>query len=356
MTSVAQQLDRAWRTPGSSVFYAGASRLRDATSTTRAQVDRFLDDDAATGQQRFGPRRAHARPDRRYIRSTLLNVVEVDTFFLQRYRGPFHYLLVVIEQTSGLLAIAPMKRRNALALSQAFGRILDNNKYFRRLRIAKCLSDDGTEFKGVFRLECAKRRILKLVTSPQDTTKASLCERAIGTLRTGAARAFNDPSARWKGNVVGMFRGLVERVNQSSSRAMPSNLTPSDLVLPPGERTRANASLASCAANITAVAEHRRIEAMDADAPTLLRTWNTMPRFAVGDRVRVTLRQLTESGLRGRLEISRKQGDQQFSTRVYTIVAILPTSPLPSYKLRVEDDDDDEPLPGSFAESALVAA
>ena len=151
-------------------------------------------------------------------------------------------------------------------------------------------------------------------------------------------------------NVLGKIQQIVFTHNNTvQTKALPS-IAPSDLFLPPAERTRANATQRTSRSLIGATVLHRRRSRLQRDSKII---WHGLrPKFHKGDRVRIDQRRIVA----GKDQFA-KISDRTFTEQVYTVTEVHSVGPLHAYSLSaLLVDGSTLSLPGTFDEPSLRKA
>jgi len=235
----------------------------------------------------------------------------------------YKYLLCVIDVLSRYAWIEPVKDKTPGEASRAFKKILDS----MRRTPHRIYSDDGSEWKGVFKQMLYKRDIQHIVLI-NPSTHAAMCERFIQTIKGRIWKAFYAQKSR---RYVDFLQNIVQSYNNAYHRTIgcaPASVTEND-VKALKERLYGNTPTTKLwkplyPSTVKGAAKPKR-----------------QPfRFAVGDKVRVASKK----------RVFSKKYWGTFDEEIFNIATRLPRKP-PVYTIT---DYHSEPVKGVYYESELV--
>ena len=235
--------------PGS---LGGVERFRKEASLSRKEAEQVLqhvDEYTVTKESKKRFRR------NKIIVTNLQQQFQIDLADMSKYateNNHVKFLLFAIDCFSRKLSVQPIKKKTPDCVVKAMRQV------FRELGPCdKIQVDKGTEFKGSFKSEMAKRHI-HLFTSENDDIKCSMVERVIRTIKNRIWRLFRH---RKSTKYVDKLKDIVAAYN--NSRHNSHGLTPSD------------------------VNQGNSLEVFEALYREQLKP--RKPKFAVGDRVRIRI-------------------------------------------------------------------
>ena len=346
---------QAYTQPSSAGYYQSAHGLFSALR------DRFGDEITFKQVQEFLARQKshtlHTRQAARNVTSgstarrqivSSVGSLEIDVAYLRRYAGarPNHYLLVVVDKFSKYIWTAPLRTLTAASCKRAFKRILTSDSVAIGIRpfIRAVTVDQGPEFKNVFRAYVVGELELKqYFTHRGSRNKCPSVERSIGIIKLALGRAMESS----RNNVVSKINAIVHATNNGThSRTRPPHISASDLLIPPERRSRPNAPSDTCYQLAEQVIIHQAREFERKNTKNIVRGARGA-LYRIGDQVRITTPKRSNK--------FGKISDRSWSNELYSIIATIPTTPLPSYKLAlVTPDSVHIPLTaGSFSEANL---
>ncbi|KAH7701569.1 hypothetical protein AAVH_31295 [Aphelenchoides avenae] len=217
------------------------------------------------------------------------------------------YILVCVDVLSRKMYAEPARRKDYTQMRPAFDAIFER----ARTRPWKLYTDNGGEFVSAqMRAYFRKKDVIQLTASPVRALHATMAERSIRTIKERLYKYFSENNTvRW----LDALQDIIEAINNSVSR--PTGMTPNEV-------TEANA-----------VPLHRRL--YGAPEPR-----ERLPKFAVGDTVRVQKHKLTFA-----------KGLATFTDKIFYVTDVLAHRHPPVYRLK---DGRDRPLQGLFYERELV--
>lgn len=279
--------------------YGSVKNLAKASNLSKKKVREFLHSNNAYTQYHI----AYRNFPRLYVVAKSVNEIWCMDLAMMDKLAPQNsnvkYLLVCVDILSRFVRVQPMKDKTALSTKNAFVRMIEKGDSPK-----KVWTDDGSEFKGVFKSLCTTLGIVAYHT--YSTKKAAYAERAIRSLK----------------NI--MYRYLEEN---SSFKYLPKLQSFVKIM-----NTRENRSIKMAPANVTNRDALRIINSRVPEKYTA--------SFRVGDYVRAAKKD----------EVFRKGYKPQFTREIYQIKAIVTTNPV-TYQLT---DKHKRPLPGKYYEKQLI--
>lgn len=206
--------------------------------------------------------------------------------------------------------------------------------------VCREVCEETLHIVGVFDVFLKKQKIEHVFTNRANLNKAAFAELAIKHIKAILGRSLAENRA----NVMGKVLSAVYSMNNTiHSQTRPLGVSPSDLLTPPNKRTRPNAPLDTCKSLIDATILHYRRYQNNRNQNAIVN--GQRQKFRVGNRVRIAI----ENGNR-----FAKISDPQWSSDSYSVVEVVPTFPLLSYRLAFTTPDRVRvSLPGSFSEIKL---
>uniref|UniRef100_A0A914GQX0 Integrase catalytic domain-containing protein n=1 Tax=Globodera rostochiensis TaxID=31243 RepID=A0A914GQX0_GLORO len=217
MEIYAQRLNQLYNDPNkSSAAFAGIDALwREARKTmpkiTRAQVQKWLEHHRTYTLHR--PRRVHFRRSRTiaagYMTDVQLDLADFQK--LSRHNKGAKYALVGIDVLSRMVFATPTRSKSARDMVDALQRLFSQMAMLPH----RVFSDKGKEFEAREVKELFANEDVEKHRPASSTVKASMCERAIRTLKQRIYRYFSEKhSLNW----TDVLPRIVEGINASRSR------------------------------------------------------------------------------------------------------------------------------------------
>lgn len=182
------------------------------------------------------------------------------------------------------------------------------------------------------------RGIQHVFTNRQSINKCEYAEHAIKIIKQRLGVALEDN----RQYIPSKIQAIVDSFNDSISPKL--SVAPSDLILPPENRTRDNAPTQTLHQLWALVAERRRHQRLVKESEQVVQ----QPLYSVGQKVRIDLANSSST--------FSKVSDARWSSETYTIEQIVPTQPLASYILSAQLPDGRKThLPGRFSQPNIIA-
>jgi len=156
----------------------------------------------------------------------------VDVQYFAKHNDNHRYLLTVIDVFSKYLHIVSLKSKTGKAVSEAFERVLNDDKYMKPLkRRPICVpTDKGKEFLGSIFQKLLKQEGIQIQDCKNPNVKCSYIERAHRTIREQLYKFFTYKNSYRYIDVLADFVKTYNATVHSLTGMEPANVTDSDVL------------------------------------------------------------------------------------------------------------------------------
>lgn len=252
-------------------------------------------------------------PRNKYILSNINELWQADLSDLRtylEYNDGYKYILCVIDAFSKYAYVRAMKKKDSCTIKTCFTSIFDEAKTVPR----HIQSDKGTEFVSKDVQTYLKRKGINYYTTNNPDIKASIVERFQRTLKMKMWRYFTHKNTY---RYTDILQDLVSSYNHSVHSSI--KMRPCDVKME----------------NIMEVWRN-----LYYDEKTCISSLNKVPKFKVGDYVRITKYK----------HVFQKGYESNWSNEIFIITSIIDRSPWVVYTL---SDLENESITGTFYEKEL---
>lgn len=218
MPSTNEVLSKIYYDPKHQASFASRDKLYKAAKKeipwiTKDEVTEFLRD-SITYTLHY--QRRHNFPRNRIIVNHIHELHQADLAdmseerFVRKNNG-VRYLLTVIDVFSKQARVEPLKSKSSAQVSRAFEKLYKSWEYPTHLQ-----TDQGTEFKGVFKKFCQGKNI-DHYTSKNQTVKCAVVERFNRTLKS---RLFKMVTSRGDERYIDELKNIVKAYNNTWHRSI----------------------------------------------------------------------------------------------------------------------------------------
>lgn len=209
-------LNRLYNNPNSPAAFAGIKQLLIEAQKQNAAIKRKDVIEWLEGQRTYTlhrPRRVHFERSRT-VPAGYLTDLQVDLADLQKlseHNAGARFILVGIDVLSKMLFAAPVKSKSSKDMISAFQQLFKQ----MQMKPHRCFSDKGKEFESAEMKAFFKDEEVEKYKPNSSVVKASICERAIRTLKQRLYRYFSEKQTlKW----VDVLPSIVNGINRSISR------------------------------------------------------------------------------------------------------------------------------------------